>query len=432
VSWRRLLRCAAWIAALSWGLAALVLEVALRLAPPPSPPGLPALPRPPPAQGVTIPDRLGRADTLSDALRRNRFSASDAHALSQALARHLNLRALRPGDEISLYYDSVPRASLVRLELKGLSGRSGPGAFEIFRALRSGEDWQAEKLGAPLARREVARQGSIRGNLYASMTDAGEEAPLAIAFADLFAWDFDFHVESREGDRFAFLVEKLYRSEEREDFLGYGKLLGALYRPQDADASHLAFFFEDPSGHQGYYDREGRSVRKAFLKSPLEFRRVSSRFTYARLHPIFGRSLPHLGVDYAAPLGTPVHAVAAGVVADVSRGGGSGKQVTLRHGLGYQSRYLHLSRFASDLRVGGRVSQKQVIGYVGATGLATGPHLDFRLTRHGRAVNPLKEIFPPGPPIPEESQEEFRRQVEQVLSRMEMAGASGVYRGAGR
>ena len=439
MSWRRRLRQAAGIAALSWGLAALVLEVAIRLTPPPSPPGFSVPPGPPSAPGVTIPDRLGRGDTLSDALRRNGLSTSDTHALSQALAPHLNLRALRPGDEISLYYDFQPRASLVRIELVGLNGLNGlkgligPGAFQIFRAVRSGDDWRAEKIGAPLSRREVARQGSIRGNLYASMTDAGEEALLAIAFADLFAWDFDFHIESREGDRFAFLVEKLYRSEEsEEDFLGYGKLLGALYRPQDADASHLAFFFEDPSGHQGYYDWEGRSVRKAFLKSPLEFRRVSSRFSYARLHPILGRSLPHLGVDYAAPPGTPVHAVADGVVADVSRSGGSGKQVTLRHGLGYQSRYLHLSRFAADLRVGARVSQKQVIGYVGASGLATGPHLDFRLTRHGRPVNPLKEIFPPGPPVPEESREVFRRQVEQVLSRMETAGAPPLYRGAGR
>jgi murein DD-endopeptidase MepM/ murein hydrolase activator NlpD len=400
-----------------WGLAAAIVELALRLAGPLPGPRIKAPKTPAAEPGVTIPERLGRSDTLSDALARNGFSARDVHELAEALAPHLNLRGLRPGDELAIHYTSEPRASEVRIER---------GPFAAFRAVRGGEVWRAERLPARLVQRQVARQGRIEGSLYQSMTDTGERAPLAVAFAELFAWDFDFHVGSRSGDTFAFLVEKIYRSGEvdaPEGFLGYGKLLGALYQPQGESAGHAAFYFEDSPGRAGYYDREGRSVRKAFLKSPLEFRRVSSRFSYSRLHPILGRPLPHLGVDYAAPAGTPVHAVADGVVVSLSSGGGGGKQVVLRHGMGYQSRYLHLSRFAADLRVGRRVSQKQVIGYVGATGLATAPHLDFRLTRHGRPVNPLKEIFPPGPPIAEESREAFALQVDRVLERMRGAGS---------
>ena len=148
-------------------------------------------------------------------------------------------------------------------------------------------------------------------------------------------------------------------------------------------------------------------MRKAFLRAPVEFQRISSGFSHNRLHPVHNRRMPHLGVDYVAPVGTPVFSVAAGVVTDRGLRGANGNMVTVRHAMGYTTKYLHLSRFAKGLRVGQRVEQKQVIGYVGSTGTATGAHLDFRLIRHGNAVNPLTQIYPPGPPVAQEFRDDF-------------------------
>jgi murein DD-endopeptidase MepM/ murein hydrolase activator NlpD len=179
-----------------------------------------------------------------------------------------------------------------------------------------------------------------------------------------------------------------------------------------------AFLYDDPAGHRDYYDSDGKSLKKAFLRAPLDFDRISSGFSYSRLHPVHRRRMPHLGVDYAARKGTPVYSVAAGVVTDRGWRGGGGNTVTVQHAMGYTSKYLHLSRFAKGLTVGTRVAQKEVIGYVGATGTATGAHLDFRLLRHGKAVNPLTQIFPPGPPVPPEYRADFesrRAELEMLL-----------------
>jgi murein DD-endopeptidase MepM/ murein hydrolase activator NlpD len=211
------------------------------------------------------------------------------------------------------------------------------------------------------------------------------------------------------------VVEKVFRD---GTFVGYGDLKAARYVSGDLDLA--AFLFELPPDKKGYYDREGKSMRKAFLRSPLTFTRVSSGFSYSRLHPVHKRRMPHTGVDYAAPAGTPVHTVANGVVASISRKGAGGNQVTIRHAMGYKSGYLHLSRFASGLRVGKRVAQKEVIGYVGKTGTATGPHLDFRLWKYGKPVNPLRQIYPPGPPVPEEYMPAYHQLMGVLAERLHM------------
>ena len=165
------------------------------------------------------------------------------------------------------------------------------------------------------------------------------------------------------------------------------------------------FRFEDENGKPAYYAPDGKALKRSFLKSPLRFARISSRFSPARLHPILRTVRPHLGVDYAAPIGTPVQAVGAGLVTSAGYSGNNGRMVRIRHTGGFETMYLHLSRIA--VRSGARVSQGQVIGYVGSTGLSTGPHLDFRVLRHGKAINPLKVIFPPGAPVPQSEFENF-------------------------
>jgi murein DD-endopeptidase MepM/ murein hydrolase activator NlpD len=246
------------------------------------------------------------------------------------------------------------------------------------------------------------------------MRRLGETAALTIAFANVLAWDIDFSTQSRRGDRFDLVVDKLYRDGE---LVGYGDLRAVRYVSRlGGERVFAAFLFEDGAGHRDYYDASGKSMRKAFLRAPVDFDRISSGFSYNRLHPIHKRRMPHLGVDYVAAAGTPVYSVASGVVTDRGLRGGGGNQVTIEHAMGYTTKYLHLSRFAKGLSPGQRVAQKEVIGYVGSTGAATGAHLDFRLYRHGKPVNPLTQIFPPGPPVAEEYREQFEL-VMRTLSR---------------
>jgi murein DD-endopeptidase MepM/ murein hydrolase activator NlpD len=178
-------------------------------------------------------------------------------------------------------------------------------------------------------------------------------------------------------------------------------------------------FESTTGGRHAYYDDNGRSLKKSFLKSPLEFTRITSGFTYARPHPILGGVRPHLAIDYAAPIGTPVRAVSDGTVTAAGWNGGNGVSITLRHRSGFQTMYNHLARVAGGVRPGGRVSQRQVIGYVGATGLATGPHLDYRVARNGVFVNPIGERFIPGEPIAPTDRARFQQHARELIHQLE-------------
>lgn len=351
-----------------------------------------------PSEATVIPDRLGRGDTLSSVLSRNGFSAADIHDVARALSAIMDVRHLRAGDELLLEYGGDGEPSAIHLDR---------GDLRRIELTRSKLGWQSLSEEVELTRRAVSLSGMLEGNLFASMSRLGEGAQLTVAFANVFAWDFDFHTQSREGDRFALVVEKLYREGE---FVGYGELRAARYvSTLSGERDFSAFLYEDPSGNRDYYNPEGKSMRKAFLRAPVDFERISSGFSYSRLHPVHKRRMPHLGVDYAARTGTPVYSVAAGVVTGREFTKGGGNQVTVRHAMGYTTKYLHLSRFAKGLRVGQRVEQKEVIGYVGMTGTATGPHLDFRLIHHGKPVNPVTQIFPPGPPVADEFFPDFEK-----------------------
>jgi murein DD-endopeptidase MepM/ murein hydrolase activator NlpD len=241
------------------------------------------------------------------------------------------------------------------------------------------------------------------------MDGAGEQDPLTISFAEILAWEIDFYKDVKEGDRFKIVVEKVYKGSQ---FIRYGTVHAVEYQSGSWKVRGIEY--------QGqYYHEDGTSLRKAFLKTPLRFNRISSRFSRARKHPILGGILPHYGVDYAAPVGTLVWAVADGVVADCGWNGGFGKQVVLRHMNGYKTYYGHLSRYGSGIRSGVRVKQKQIIGYVGSTGLSTGPHLDYRLAKDGRFRNPLRESFPSGLPIGKEETEVFEKRRDGVMACLE-------------
>ena len=259
----------------------------------------------------------------------------------------------------------------------------------------------------------VAVAGRLEDSLFASIERLGESAFLTAAFVRLFEWDVDFAADSLPGDRFRLLVEKRYAAGE---LIGYGDILVAQYETAGRPVmTGVAFGGDD--GQRQHFDADGRSVKKMFLRAPLDFTRVTSGFSHARRHPILGGLRPHLAIDYGAPTGTPVRAVADGTVAAAGWSGGNGISVTLRHARGYETMYNHLS--AAVVRPGQRVRQRDVIGRVGATGLATGPHLDYRVSRNGQFVNPLGEKFIPGAPVPPERRRVFRAHLAGLLERLD-------------
>ena len=245
--------------------------------------------------------------------------------------------------------------------------------------------------------------GTIDGSnssLFAAMASEGETPELAMGLAGIFGGEVDFNSDLQRGDGFGLVVDKVYREGR---FARYGAVQAAELR--NGGRRLVAIRYAPPGAAAGYYDAEGKSLKRFFLRSPLRFEpQVTSRFSLARFHPVLHRMRAHLGVDYRAPAGAPVVAVASGVVTGAGRRGGAGNMVSIRHASGYESSYLHLSAITRGVRPGAHVAQGQVIGRVGATGLATGPHLDYRLAKNGTFINPLLEHrrMPPGEPIPSE------------------------------
>lgn len=247
--------------------------------------------------------------------------------------------------------------------------------------------------------------GTINSSLFLAVSDAGEKATFAMSLADMFGWEIDFIHDIRTGDSFRALVEKRYREGE---FSGYGRILAAEFVNQ---GETYEGFLHAEGEQSGYYNSEGRNLRKAFLKAPLSFTRISSGFNLRRLHPIKKVVRPHPAIDYAAPKGTPVKAIGDGTVIKVAYDRAAGNHIKIRHANGYESAYLHLSGYARGLKRGKKVRQGQLIGYVGSTGLSTGPHLDFRMKRYGKYVNPRRIKNPRADSLSEEALQSFGQEV---------------------
>lgn len=256
--------------------------------------------------------------------------------------------------------------------------------------------------------------GTITSSLFNAVTQIGEAPELAINLADIFAWDIDFILDIREGDSFQAIVEKRYREGEPA---GYGKILAAEF--VNRGTAYRAILFQDGDRRAEYFDADGKSMRKAFLRAPLEFTRISSGFSMRRLHPITKTWKSHPAIDYAAPVGTPIMSVGDGSIVNIGYTNGNGNYIKIRHSNGYETMYLHMSRFAKGMKQGRRVKQGEVIGYVGATGLATGPHLCFRMTRNGEPVNPQRIKPPAAPSVSANNLEEFRALAAPLISQLD-------------
>jgi murein DD-endopeptidase MepM/ murein hydrolase activator NlpD len=268
------------------------------------------------------------------------------------------------------------------------------------------------------ARRELIA-GTIRSSLFQTLNEMNEDDDLALELAEVFSYDIDFNTELQPGDHFKVAVEKQHREGE---FVKYGKILAAEF--SNKGKVYSAFRFADSEGRSEFYDVAGRALKRDLLKSPLKFSRVSSKFSRRRFHPVLGVFRPHLGVDYSAPTGTPIYAAGSGRVAVAGWKNGFGKFIQIQHGSEFSTMYGHLSKFAAAIRAGEKVQQGQLIGYVGATGLATGPHLDYRITRKGVFVNPLGVKFQPSVPLKAEYRQAFdatKQEWQGQLARLDFA-----------
>ncbi|MDO9585036.1 MAG: peptidoglycan DD-metalloendopeptidase family protein [Syntrophales bacterium] len=259
----------------------------------------------------------------------------------------------------------------------------------------------AEKIEVEYERRIGQIGGVISDNLIASIGEGRERLSLALNLSDIFAWDIDFTTDLRNGDTFKVIAEELYQDNE---FKRYGNILAAEF--VNNGKGYRAYRFEH-NGEAGYYDDEGNTLKRAFLKAPLSFRRISSGFSKSRLHPVLKRYRPHHGIDYAAPSGTPVSAVGDGTATFSGYKGDYGKLVIIRHPNGYKTYYGHLSRIGKGIARGVKVRQEDVIGYVGSTGLATGPHLHYEMRVNNKPLNPLRIKVAKGKPLPEAVLAEF-------------------------
>jgi murein DD-endopeptidase MepM/ murein hydrolase activator NlpD len=340
------------------------------------------------AETTAVAARVASGATFASMLRDQGLSPQEAAELIARTARVFDLRKVRAAQPYKFEWATGRVLRRIEYEIDG---------DRLLRLSRdAASEWQAEVL--PIAK--TLRVETVRGtidrrapSLVAAVEGAGETIDLTLALAGIFGGEIDFNTELQPGDRFALTVEKQFR--EPGAFAGYGPILAAEFT--NAGRRVRAVRFTDADGAAAYFDERGISMRRFFLASPLKFQPVvTSGFSRSRLHPILRA---HLGVDYRAPAGAPVVAVADGVVVSAAASGGSGRMVHLRHANGFESEYLHLSSIA--VRAGTRVRQGELIGRVGATGLATGPHLDYRLKKNGVFINPLTahRAMPPADPI---------------------------------
>lgn len=354
----------------------------------------------------TVETTLKKGDCLSDLLAKEGIPGPSIQELAQAIRPVLDLRRLPEGRSFTLTYDE--RSGQI-LRFESLADDD-----HLLVVERTKDGLKGRKEAFHYEVRPRTFSGTIRGSLFKAAEEAGLPVPVILSLIEIFDYDIDFHVDLRQGDTFQVLLEEKYLDGQ---FVRAGRILAA--RLESRGKPFYAFRFQGRDGRADYYDREGRSLRKTFLKSPLKYTRVSSTFSQSRLHPILGIYRPHLGVDYAAPAGTPVRAVSDGRITYAGWEGGFGNYVKIQHNGTFISTYGHLQRFADGIRTGMAVRQGQLLGYVGATGLATGPHLDFRLLKGGQFVDPLKVNFINAEPVSKAEMASFRQLVAQRVSELE-------------
>ena len=347
------------------------------------------------AAAATAPSetRILRGEHFTSALEKFGLSPEDAASASAAAQRAFNLRQVRAGNTIT--FNRSAKGELREIDYKIDPGR-------VLKIIPDDRGFSAEVQEIPAKTEVVTVTGRVDDSLFNAVEQAGESAELAMQLAQIFAYDLDFYTDPRKGDSFRIVLEKKKYSDG--EIAGYGNILAAEY--DNGGRKYQALLFHDEFGHSGYYSADGKSLQKAFLRSPLKFGApVTSHFSKARFHPILKIYRPHMGTDYGAPVGTPVQTIGSGRVVFAGRKGGEGNMVQIAHSEGYETMYLHLSRMF--VRIGQHVEIGKTIGLVGSTGLSTGPHLDFRILQRGQYKNFEKLGLPASDPVGRKNWAEF-------------------------
>ena len=403
-------RAAAALVLAAGAVAALVLLGRVVFPPKPPQPFRPepaaAVIAPPPAAPTLVEEKIviPPRSNLAEILKRRGFTDREIHDLREAVKPVYDLGKLRAGQQLRL--SSLPDGPWQRLQYD----------IDETRYLVVGNEAggiRAEMKYVPVEFKPAFVSGVIEDSLVAALNRAGEEDSLAIDIVErCFGWDIDFNTDLRKGDSFRVFVEKRYLDGR---FAGYRDILAAEFINEGHVYQAFRFTYPDTKVSD-YFDENGGSRRKDFLRSPIKFMtpRVTSRFSASRFHPIYKIYRPHYGVDYAAPLGTRVQATADGEVTFAGREAGSGNMVRMRHKNAYETAYLHLSGFGPGVRRGAVLKGGDVVGYVGSTGDSTGPHLDYRIYYHGSPVNPLGHKFKPADPLRKEFLEDYRKEVARL------------------
>lgn len=352
------------------------------------------------AQTSTISIKLKNSDTLSKSLEQTGLSNNDIYEIITNLKKVFSPKLCRAGDNYEIILDSSNQWTNFYYYIPGIT---------FYTVEKSPDGITASKKTKTSEKIIATASGSINTSLWESMSALKIHPEVILNFADIFAWQFDFLTETRKGDTFKIIWEKNVTKDGTE-------INGPILAAQFTDMT--AVRFTNSKGKTDYYSPEGKSLRSAFLKAPLQFRRISSYFTLRRYHPILKYFRPHLGIDYAAPKGTPVSAICEGTVTFAGRKGGLGKYIALKHPNGYASFYGHLSRFGQGIRRGVHVKQGQLIGYVGSTGLSTGPHLDFRVKLNNKFINFLKIKVPPSISISGHENEAFQKAKNETFDKL--------------
>lgn len=343
---------------------------------------------------------VGSRQTLSHILSGFDLTAIEIEQVADLMQGVFSPRLIRSGQSFFGYYHVNEPAELQYFiyEISSLE----------FLKIDFTDSWKVMRLEKEVTSVKRAASGFINSSLWNAMSAGGLNPELAIRMSEILAWEVDFY-RIQAGDRFKVVYH--------EDFVGNKSVgvsgIDAIYFMNHGREIYGFRFEQDTI--DGFFNGDGENLRKVFLKAPIEFYRISSRYSHSRLHPVLNQRRPHLGTDYAAPHGTPILAVGDGVVTQAAYHGGNGNYVRIRHNSIYETQYLHMSRFASGIRPGARVTQGQVIGYVGSTGLATGPHVCFRFWKHGRQVDHLREEFPSADPLPDAYYEDFSDQRDRLM-----------------
>jgi murein DD-endopeptidase MepM/ murein hydrolase activator NlpD len=337
--------------------------------------------------------------TFSSSLLELDISPADIHAVVTAAKLYVDLGRLKAGTRFQII-----NSEKEPFVFNGIRIKIAPS--ESLLVQKSGASWLAERIQKKVTTQVVSFQGTVKTSLWDSAIEAKMNPRLIADLAEIFAWQVDFSREVQPGDKWRFVVEEELVLGEH---IGWASIVSAEFRrgPELFNATRFASQNANADSVVGYYDAQGKSLKRVFLKTPIQYSRISSRFQTKRFHPVLKITRPHYGVDYAAPTGTPIRAVGDGTVMLAARSGGAGNTIKLQHNATYATVYKHLSRFAQGIRANVKVKQGQTIGYVGSTGLSSGPHLHFEFYVNGKYVDPLGQKFPSAEPVPSELLSDF-------------------------